>query len=1189
MSNRKSSFASNASGSKLSTSWMIYVQLMLCMWTGGVAGWSYFYSDTTMDWRSARQWCRDHYTDMVAIQDQQEIAHLNRWLPRQPTYYWIGIRKVANVWTWVGTNKSLTDQATNWATGEPNNANDGQGDGINEDCVEMYIQRESEAGKWNDERCGKSKTALCYAAACKNDSCVQGECVETINSHKCQCFEGFYGDKCEHVVQCDSDEVVAPAKANVSCSHTHGAYAYGTLCDFSCEEGHRLSHPEPMRCTAAGSWSMAPTCEPVQCPVLPETDNMAVRCEGDTGGRFSYGSSCTFTCSRGYSLRGAHTTTCTATAAWSEAVPSCERVTCPMPQGDGRTTAHCSGPLDALQPGSTCSFTCEPGFEVQWAPVIACTEEGSWNASVPTCRVVTCDQGPAPEAHSIVRCSDTHGSVEYGAVCEYACEEGYHISDPSQNAVLCTAAGTWSPPPAVCERSAVQCSPPVAPESGQINCQPPLSVTASPSSYPQGSACTFTCNEGYEHQGPLTTECTQSGQWSSPPPTCTAMGCPVLDAPVDGTLNCTDSDQTHASQCSFACDQGFTLRGHRVVTCGLHGNWTAETPVCQAVPPSSHTEMVLAAGGAVSLSALSLAVWLMKRLRKKSSFASNASGSKLSTSWMIYFQLMLCMWTGGVAGWSYFYSNTTMDWRSARQWCRDHHTDMVAIQNQQEITHLNKWLHWQPTYYWIGIRKVDNVWTWVGTNKSLTDQATNWATGEPNNANDGQGDGINEDCVEMYIKRESQAGKWNDERCGKSKTALCYAAACKNDSCVQGECVETINSHKCQCSEGFYGDKCEHVVQCDSDEVVAPAKANVSCSHTHGAYAYGTLCDFSCEEGHRLSHPEPMRCTAAGSWSMAPTCEPECPVLPETDNMAVRCEGDTGGRFSYGSSCTFTCSRGYSLRGAHTTTCTVTAAWSEAVPSCERVTCPMPQGDGRTTAHCSGPLDALQPGSTCSFTCEPGFEVQWAPVIACTEEGSWNASVPTCRAVQCSPPVAPESGQINCQPPLSVTASPSSYPQGSACTFTCNEGYEHQGPLTTECTQSGQWSSPPPTCTAMGCPVLDAPVDGALNCTDSDQTHASQCSFACDQGFTLRGHRVVTCGLHGNWTAETPVCQAVPPSSHTEMVLAAGGAVSLSALSLAVWLMKRLRKLTARKFSLTSNSDAEDPPQHYKNSIDGLI
>ncbi|KAK0147552.1 P-selectin [Merluccius polli] len=283
------------------------------------------------------------------------------------------------------------------------------------------------------------------------------------------------------------------------------------------------------------------------------------------------------------------------------------------------------------------------------------------------------------------------------------------------------------------------------------------------------------------------------------------------------------------------------------------------------------------------------------------------------------------------------------------------------------------------------------------------------------------------------------------------------------------------------------------------------------------------------------SRSDTLLCGASGHWNdSVPICAAECPVLPETDNMAVRCEGDTGGRFSYGSSCTFTCSRGYSLRGAHTTTCTATEAWSEAVPSCERVTCPMPQGDGRTTAHCSGPLDALQPGSTCSFTCEPGFEVQWAPVIACTEEGSWNASVPTCRAaecdyllltfplfdlvtttclcersaVQCSPPVAPESGQINCQPPLSVTASPSSYPQGSACNYTCNEGYEHQGLLTTECTQLGQWSSPPPTCTA------------------------------------------------------------VPPLSPTEVVLVAGGAVSLSALCLAVWLIKRLRKLKKGKFTL---------------------
>lgn len=69
---------------------------------------------------------------------------------------------------------------------------------------------------------------------------------------------------------------------------------------------------------------------------------------------------------------------------------------------------------------------------------------------------------------------------------------------------------------------------------------------------------------------------------------------------------------------------------------------------------------------------------------------------------------------------------------------------------------------------------MNDVWTWVGTNKTLTEEATNWAEGEPNNGKTGQSVGVNEDCVEMYIKRDQNPGTWNDERCMKKKTALCY-------------------------------------------------------------------------------------------------------------------------------------------------------------------------------------------------------------------------------------------------------------------------------------------------------------------------------------------------------------------------------------------------------------------------------
>uniref|UniRef100_A0AAR2L3T7 C-type lectin domain-containing protein n=1 Tax=Pygocentrus nattereri TaxID=42514 RepID=A0AAR2L3T7_PYGNA len=86
-----------------------------------VFGWSYHYSNTTMNWNTARQWCRDRFTDMVAIQNHGEIDHLNTNLPRVSGYYWIGLRKINNSWTWVGTNKKLTEEKGRCSVPQPGN------------------------------------------------------------------------------------------------------------------------------------------------------------------------------------------------------------------------------------------------------------------------------------------------------------------------------------------------------------------------------------------------------------------------------------------------------------------------------------------------------------------------------------------------------------------------------------------------------------------------------------------------------------------------------------------------------------------------------------------------------------------------------------------------------------------------------------------------------------------------------------------------------------------------------------------------------------------------------------------------------------------------------------------------------------------------------------------------------------
>lgn len=134
--------------------YIIHNATQLCL---SVKAWTYHYNiDTDVDWTTARQWCQKNFTDMVAIQNQAEIAHLNQILPFHTSYYWIGIRKVDGHWMWVGTKKHLVPEAANWARNEPNNQ------GTGEDCVEIYIKRQKDTAKWNDERCNKKKAALCY-------------------------------------------------------------------------------------------------------------------------------------------------------------------------------------------------------------------------------------------------------------------------------------------------------------------------------------------------------------------------------------------------------------------------------------------------------------------------------------------------------------------------------------------------------------------------------------------------------------------------------------------------------------------------------------------------------------------------------------------------------------------------------------------------------------------------------------------------------------------------------------------------------------------------------------------------------------------------------------------------------------------------------------------------------------------
>uniref|UniRef100_A0A3Q2R460 Selectin E n=1 Tax=Fundulus heteroclitus TaxID=8078 RepID=A0A3Q2R460_FUNHE len=664
---------------------LVFFCSMLCLWTS-VEGWSYHYSDEVMDWESARQWCRTNYTDMVAIQNQEEIGHLKSSLPKKSGHYWIGIRKVNDVWTWVGTNKPLTAEASNWARNEPNNGQKGQLSGQAEDCVEMYIKRETDEGKWNDERCTKRKTALCYTAACKTDSCLHGECVETINSHVCKCNPGFYGNRCEQVVQCNKEEVIRPQKGVVECTHDYGNFSYDSLCHYSCEEGYKLSVSEPQRCLATGNWSMQspkcelvqcqdlsapargsmncsdplgkfsyrssceftckegykldesssrtvkcessgkwsapkPSCVAVQCPSLQNPDNGYITCEDDANLSFSYGKSCSFKCAPGYRLVGPSTLTCTAAAEWSEQAPHCEAITCQNPGTGDHLILQCS---KSLQSNSTCNFSCDPGYELQGEQSIQCLEDGKWSDAKPSCKAVQCS-APKDPGNGFITCEDMRFS--YSKSCSFKCAPGYRLVGPST--LTCTAAAEWSEQAPHCE--AITCQNPAGGANMIADCSKPL-TDLRPS-----STCSFSCEPGFELLGANTITCSQDGHWSEATPTCSAVRCLLLDAPENGHVNCSERQPVFNSQCSFTCNQDFSLDGHEILTCDRHGSWTGKKPTCQA-PSASSTVVAsgMAAGGTALASGMALTMWILKRMKQKASKFELNSSSDLEEPLQVY-------------------------------------------------------------------------------------------------------------------------------------------------------------------------------------------------------------------------------------------------------------------------------------------------------------------------------------------------------------------------------------------------------------------------------------------------------------------------------------------------------------------------------------------------------------------------
>uniref|UniRef100_A0A3B4EKB3 C-type lectin domain-containing protein n=1 Tax=Pygocentrus nattereri TaxID=42514 RepID=A0A3B4EKB3_PYGNA len=145
-----------------------------------------------------------------------------------------------------------------------------------------------------------------------------------------------------------------------------------------------------------------------------------------------------------------------------------------------------------------------------------------------------------------------------------------------------------------------------------------------------------------------------------------------------------------------------------------------------------------------------------------------------------HYQISLClMFFTAVCGVSayvpyrYHFVNENKTWTEAQSYCRQRDSDLVTINNMEEMKKLNatlkKHLNNTPSSsVWISLVRGDtDQWLWSLADANFYrkgDTYRNWASGEPNNV------GGVENCVVM----KKSDGTWFDDRCSSLYTFVCY-------------------------------------------------------------------------------------------------------------------------------------------------------------------------------------------------------------------------------------------------------------------------------------------------------------------------------------------------------------------------------------------------------------------------------
>ncbi|NXJ79446.1 LYAM3 protein, partial [Trogon melanurus] len=324
------------------------------------------------------------------------------------------------------------------------------GDAPQCEAITCPVLREPERGKMN---CSNLHGDFAFGSTCAF-SCQTGFALTGLEGRECMATGTWSADvpRCE-AISCPV--LTEPDRGKMNCSHLYRDFAFGSTCAFSCQTGFALKGSENRECMATGTWTGdAPRCEAITCPVLTEPDRGNMSCS-HLHRDFAFGSTCAFSCQTGFVLTGSESRECMPTGTWTGDAPQCEgraaaraqAIKCPALAISEMGQAACSHLHGDFTFGSTCAFSCQTGFVLMGSESRKCTATGTWTGDTPQCIAISCP-GLDPPSRGQLSCSHAYGNFTYNSTCTFSCEEGFVRM--GAEVLRCTATGNWTRQPPVC-------------------------------------------------------------------------------------------------------------------------------------------------------------------------------------------------------------------------------------------------------------------------------------------------------------------------------------------------------------------------------------------------------------------------------------------------------------------------------------------------------------------------------------------------------------------------------------------------------------------------------------------------------------------------------------------------------------------------------------------------------------------